>query len=121
MTIWAPVWTPIGNNEGYVVQWGPMLQGDTATAVTEGSYITGFADRSVQVEGTFGAAGNINIVGSNDAANFEILNDPSSTPLQFTSAKIKGILEAVRQIKPMVTGGDGTTSLTVSILFRKLR
>lgn len=121
MTVWTANWTSIGNNDGYVIQWGPMLEGDTAVPILEASSVVGFADRSVQVEGTFGAGGTITIQGSNDGKNFETLNDPSSVALSFTSAKIKAVLEATRQIVPALSGGDGTTSLTVSLFVRKLR
>lgn len=120
MTANTPNWNAIGNNDGYVIQWGPIAQGDTPAPLTEGSNVVGYADRSVQVSGTFGG-GSVAIMGSNDGVNFVPLNDPSSVSLVFTSAKIKAVLEATRQIVPVLTGGDGTTALTVSLFVRKLR
>lgn len=120
MTAWTAKWAPIGNNDGFVISWGPMLQGDTAGAIMEESNVAGFADRSVQVSGTFGGA-SVDIQGSNDGVNFSTLNDPASVALSFTTAKIKAILEATRQIMPVITGGDGTTAITVSMFMRKLK
>jgi hypothetical protein len=121
MTVQNGNWTPIGNNDGYLIQWGPLQQGDTAVPITEVSNVSGFADRSVQVEGTFGSGGQVAFAGSNDGVNFEVLNDPSGTPLLFTAARIRAVLEATRQIMPILSGGDGTTALTVSLFARKLR
>src|SRR5271166_1884646 len=121
MTIWTPAWTPIGNNDGYVIQWGPMLQGDTALAINEFSNVVGFADRSVQAEGVFGAGGSVSFAGSNDGINFEILNDASSVPLTFNTGKIRVVLEATRQVKPILAGGDGTTAVTVTLFVRNLK
>lgn len=124
MAIIQPTFTGVPDQdarEGWLIQWGPMADGDVGAAISEQSQVAGHADRSVQVEGTFGAGGNVATEGSNDNQNFEVLNDPSLTPLNFTSPKIRAILETVRQIRPHVTAGDGTTSVTVSIFMRKLR
>jgi hypothetical protein len=105
-----------GAGEAYIASWPLMLNGD----VGEPLVLHGYHDRSVQVEGTIGAAGSVTIEGSNDKTNYETINDPSSTALTFTSlAKIKGILEAVYQMRPHVTAGDGTTSITVTAYLRK--
>jgi hypothetical protein len=98
-----------------------MQNGDVGIPVSATDNIAGHADRSVQIGGTFGSGGTVAIEGSNDAVNFSTLNDPSSTPLVLTAPVIKGILEAVRQIRPHIVGGDGTTSMTVSLMMRKLR
>jgi hypothetical protein len=124
MAIITPTWVGIPDAaaiDGWVIQWGPMASGDVGSPVSATDNIAGHADRSVQVEGTFGAGGALVIEGSNDLVNFEVLNDPSSTPLSFASAHIKGVLEAVRQIRPRVPSGDGTTAVTVSLMMRKLR
>lgn len=124
MAIIQPKWTGVPDadaREGMVIVWGPMANGDVGAPIDEGSNMAGHADRSVQVEGAFGAGGNVAIVGSNDGVNYELLNDPSSTPLNFSSPKIRGILECVRRIGPQVTAGDGTTAVTVSIFMRKLK
>jgi len=70
----------------------------------------------VQVFGTFGGA-TIAIHGSNDGGtNFAALNDTGGTVIGIATAKIKAILENSEQIKPVTSGGSGS-SLTVCILF----
>ena len=76
-------------------------------------------DRSVQVAGTFGAGGNLRILGSNDGTNYIVLTDPQGNALNFTAAGIETVMELTRYIKPLVTAGDVTTSLTVTLLARR--
>lgn len=120
MTDWVAKWTKVGSHDGYVIQWGPLLSGDTAQPVIDDSNVTGYADRSVQVNGTFGGA-TVALAGSNDGVNFETLSDPTGVALSFTANKLKAVLEAPRQIKPVISAGDGTTAVTVSLFMRKLR
>jgi hypothetical protein len=103
--------------DGYLVVWGPMQNGDTGTFQIE----PGFADRSVQVTGTFGAGGTVAIEGSNDGVNGYVLNTPFGVALNITQASIEEILEATWQIRPHVVSGDGTTSVIVSMLARRTR
>lgn len=97
------------------VQWAAMPENSVGAAVD----LVEFTDRSVQVEGTFGSGGTVVVQGSNDGTNFETLRDPSSTSLSLTSAGIHGILEMTGLIQPQVSGGDGTTSLTVTMFMRR--
>lgn len=79
-----------------------------------------FADRSVQVYGTFGAAGNLRVEGSNDGGTtWATLADPQGNALDITAAKIEQLLELTAQIRFRVTAGDGTTSLTVAFFGRR--
>lgn len=74
---------------------------------------------SVQVTGTPGTNGTLLIEGSNDGTNYATLSDPQGNALSFTSAKIEEVLEAVRYIRPKISNGDGSTSLTCTLLVRK--
>jgi hypothetical protein len=96
---WMFTWTAIPNGN----------QGATAPCAS-------YSDRTVQITGTFGAAGSINIEGSNDGSNWFILRDPAGAALTFTSANLKQILEDTRYLRPNVTAGDGTTALTVIVV-----
>jgi hypothetical protein len=98
-----------------IVQWTPLANSDSGTPVE----MANFSDRSVQVTGTFGAGGTIVIEGSIDGTNYVTLSDPSSTALSKTAAFLEAILEVVRYIRPRVTAGDGTTSLTCTMIFKK--
>lgn len=106
-----------GVGEAWAISWANMKNGDVGDVVELPEY----HDRSVQVVGTFGAAGNVRVEGSNDGTNFAVLHDPSSTALNITTASIAGILEATRQVRPEITAGDGTTSLTVTMFLRRTR
>lgn len=93
-------------------QWTGLLNGDDGNPESPGR----LSDRSIQVSGTFGAGGSVSIQGSNDGINWVILRAPDSTPLTFTAADLKEILENTQYVRPVVTAGDGTTSLTVNLL-----
>lgn len=99
-------------------QWTPMT--NSGSDVGEAISMASSADRSVQVTGTFGAAGNLRVEGTIDGTNWATLTDPQGNALDFTAAKIEAISELVRQIRPRVTAGDGTTSLTVSLITRAI-
>lgn len=96
------------------VLWEGLLNGDSGDAQQVGQ----MSDKSVQVVGTFGTGGSINIEGSNDGTNWEILVDPQGNALTFTSAALEQILENPRYIRPNVTAGDGTTDLDVYLYAR---
>lgn len=77
------------------------------------------SDKTVQILGTFGAAGSVNIEGSNDGGTtWAILNDTrgEGNPLTFTTADVRSINENPDLIRANVTAGDGTTALTVVIV-----
>jgi len=136
MAVRTPVLTPVlgGENiDGWQVVWSGLLNGDTgapvgstigyaaasAIAAVGGGMVTGFADKSVHPSGTFGSGGTVAIEGSNDGTNFFVMNDPFAVPLNLTNPNIHAVTEAVVQVRPHVTGGDGTTNLTITMLFRK--
>jgi len=106
----------VGGGDGSVckVTWTPVTEADTCGPVD----LTAFADKSIQVTGTFGGA-SVALQGSNDAGtNFLPLNDATGTVIAITTAKIKEVLEMTEQVKPVATGGTGQ-SLTVVILARR--
>lgn len=90
-----------------------LAQDETGNAVSWAVH----ADRSVQVSGTFGGA-SVSIDGSNDGANYVPLNDAQGNVLTISSAKIEQVLELALLVRPKITGGDGTTSITITLLGR---
>jgi len=98
---------------GLAIRWASMANGD------DGQWIDtqAFRDISVQVTGTFGSGGTLLIEGSNEATptNAATLNDPQGNAISVQAAKIEQVLESVRWIRPRVSAGDGTTSLTVNL------
>jgi len=96
--------------------WTGLLNGDDGSP----ALYTGAGDRTVQVLGTFGVGGTIIFEGSLDGGtNWFPLKDPSSTAISFTAAGGRAVLENVLAIRPRVTGGDGTTSLTAIMCARR--
>ncbi len=97
-----------------VIVWPGMSNGDDGVPFE----LAQFPDRSVQVSGDFGVGGNLRIEGSLDGVNYYALSDPQGNDLNFVGGKIEAITELVRYLRPRVTAGDGSTSLTVTMLAR---
>lgn len=89
--------------------WTPLLTTDTGSAESCGR----LSDRSIQVIGTLGAGGSINVQGSNDGTTWATLSDPAGVALATMGVGIEEILENTLFVRPVVVGGDGTTSITV--------
>jgi len=82
-----------------------------------------FADKSVQLIGTLGAAGACTIEGSNmkDSPTYATLSDPQGNALVLTTLKIEQVLENVYLVRPSITAGDATTDLDVYLLVHTSR
>lgn len=123
----TPAVTPrFGNNQSDGVPTGKMLYPfwELLNSTAYGAKVktVDYADKTVHVYGTFGAGGSITIRGSNKenpvestTADWFNLNDPSKTALTFTGAGGEQILENPLWISPLVTAGDGSTSINVAI------
>lgn len=100
-----------------IVQWPNMLNGDSGAPYA----FTQWADRSVQVSGTLGVGGSARWEGSNLAApsadaDYSVLTDPQGNDLNIASAKIEAVTELAVWSRPRITSGDGTTSITVTLV-----
>lgn len=104
-------------NDGYGkrINWSGLANGETGDAIS----VAEFADRSVQVSGTFGSGGTVVLEGSNDGTNWATLNDLQGDALSLSAAKIEGVSELTYQVRPRVTAGDGTTDITVTLFARR--
>lgn len=100
-----------------LVTWSGLLNGDTGTRVN----LTDYPDRTVQFGGTFGAGGTVVFEGTNDGVNWITLTDPQGNALSKTTAAMESVTETPRYVRPAVTGGDGTTNLTVTLFARTPR
>lgn len=123
----SPDWEPIGStlkpppHGTTIVQWAAMAGGDTGEPVQVGL----FGDKSVQASGTIGTSavtleGTNEVDGAGNPTNWVGLNDPSSTPISFTTTlpKLKQVLEVTRFIRPNVSAGTGS-GIKVSVYGRK--
>jgi hypothetical protein len=59
------------------------------------------------------------IEGSNDGSTFATLSDPQGVAISKTAAALSQISQVTRFIRPRVSAGDGTTSITVTLLARR--
>ena len=92
--------------DGVAVTWAGIQNGSQGDAAG-GPYSTFMAS----VTGTFGVGGSVRLEGSNDGANWNPLSPVALTSTGMFAAL--GAAEHPRFIRPNVTAGDGTTSLTV--------
>ena len=84
-----------------------MANGDTSAVLS----IPAAGSVSLQVTGTFGAAGSVTIQGSNDGVNFVGLKDQSNTLIAVTAAGIASTNQICAFYRAGVTAGDGSTAL----------
>jgi hypothetical protein len=109
---------PTGGIDAVIIKWSSIGDSDTCTPVQRPD----LADRSFQVEGTFGGA-TMALQGSNDSTtgsdgHFETLTNPVGTAATQSSAGVMQITEATRWIMPKTSGGSGS-SLTVTVCARR--
>jgi len=110
----SPTIQIVSGGSAKVISWVGLANGQSGDSVEDSLW----ADRSVQVTGTFGAGGSVTIEGSNDGTNWASLTDPQGNNLSFSTSKIETVIEMVRFIRPNITNGDGTTSLNI-VLFQR--
>lgn len=113
---YSVVQTPL-HQMATTVEWAGLLAGDDGQPLLMAHY----GDKCLHIFGTFGGA-TVGIEGSNEdtltAPNDVGLTDPTQTLIALTGKGIKQILENPLWIRPKVTGGDGTTSLTARLVCR---
>src|SRR3990167_4946041 len=116
----APTVTPVSENTYEFLYETLTTTNDRGAPIPE--RFMDYADRSVQVFGTFGAGGNLRIEGSNDdGTTYAVLSDPQGNALNISAAKVESITEVTRLTRPFVSAGDGTTDLDVVIVCRRAR
>lgn len=108
---------PAENANGVLAVWSGLLNGDDGSPFV----VPDWADRTVQFDGTFGVGGTIKLQGSNDNVTYFDLTDPQGNAISKTAAGLEVAEEAPLYIKPIVTAGDGTTSLRCLIFARRGR
>ena len=103
-------------NRSTYITWTDLTSGDDGAPLQ----FAGHADKTLQVLGVF-SGGTLVFEGSNDTrvetdsgnAVWFTLNDMQTLPLSKTSAGGDLIVENPRYMRPKVTGGDGSTAITV--------
>lgn len=102
----------------HVAVWTGLLNGDDGAPVK----MPHSTARCMQALGTFGAGGAVQLEGSNEAVpvNWALLNTPQGTTSSRTAASMAQIQETPLWVRPKVSAGDGTTSLTVNLHMKKV-
>lgn len=111
-----------------IVRWPAMANGDTGKPYAVSSW---YPDKCAEVDGTPGTGGKVVIQGTSlfadpalrsqpDTTKFKPLTDPQGNALDIisTDPQIEQVLENPYWIRPAITAGDGTTSLTVVLTFK---
>lgn len=108
-------WQDVSNDRSVLKrQWtGGNSLANTDTTAPVG--LPEYADRSWQVEGTFGAGGNVIVEGSNNGGvSWQQKHDLSGgNPIAFTAAGTEGSAERTELERARVTAGDGSTNIQV--------
>ena len=115
MAVINPTVEKLGGNEDAVKYTWVLANGDTGAPVRNVQW----ADRSVQVSGTFGTGGSVNWEGSNNESTYIVLTDPQGNAITITTARLEAVTEITALARPNVTAGDGTTALTVVLVARR--
>lgn len=105
-----------------IFTWTPLTTTNADGGAIE---MPGWADRTMQLTGTFGAGGTVLWQGSlfpsptaGTDDDWFTLTDPQGNAISKTAAGGESILELVRWIRPKVSAGDGSTSITARLLVR---
>jgi hypothetical protein len=78
-----------------------------------------FADRSVQIAGTFAGGTSVSVLGSNDGTNYVALrNALTGNAITKTAAALEVIAELTAFVKPSVLSGSAD-EITITIIARK--
>lgn len=99
-------------------QWTGLLNGDTGAPVSAAEW----SGKTFHAFGTFGAGGTVIIEGSNDIdapTNWAPVSNWQGTNLSATGAALLTARDMPMWVRPRVSAGDGTTSLTVTMVAHK--
>jgi hypothetical protein len=77
-----------------------------------------FADRSIEVTGTFDGA-TVEIRGGITVPDF-VLKDPQGNPMSFTAAGFKAIAECSWYLKPVILNAGPATNLNIALVAKRI-
>lgn len=98
----------------FFASWIGLAKGDTGQPFEN----TGWADRTIQITGTFDSAV-CTWEGSNDGVTYLTLTDAAGAPISRTADAIVLVMEGTRYMRPAVAGSGGTTALNVYLCARR--
>lgn len=91
------------------VTWNSLHVGD----VGDGTLCDRYTNRFVRIEGVLGGA-TITLQGSSDNVNWVTLTNSLGTSLATLGLGTEELVDSVRYVRPIVNGGNGTTSINVT-------
>jgi len=100
----------------HVVTWTPLT---SANATGDAVEMPGSHIRSVQIDGTFDSA-TVVMQGSNDGTTWFTLTDPQGNAISKTAGALEQIQELTRYIRPSMSGGTGSQSISVRVLLKRI-
>lgn len=117
MAVVAETNVQMSESFGRRVVWTPLLNGDTGEPVR----IPTDSDRTIQLTGTLSVGGELTMEGSLEETptTWFILNDVAGADIVLTVLDGLTVLENVTWVRPNITGGDGSTSLSVTMITRR--
>lgn len=110
----VPLATLIDFDGVRVRQWQNLAPSDVGDPIN----LARFSDKTVQVFGTFGVGGTVVLEGSINGTNWAPLKNVFNGDISFTDDAIATITEVPAYIRPRVSAGDGSTSITILVLTR---
>lgn len=102
----ALTYGPNGHRQCAVAVWSALASGD----VGDGVEVPTWADRSVQIEATYGD-GTITFQGSNDGVTYYPLTDPQGNAIAKTANALEQVSEVTRYVRPQFSGTTGTAGV----------
>ena len=115
MTIQPYAEIPVRGNWSKIFQWVGLKSGDTGEPFPMGSY----SDKTIQVEGNFSGGASVSLEGTNNVNKaspvYFTLHKTDLSHLTFSSPDGFAIIDNPHMIRPNVSGGDGSTDITVSL------
>jgi hypothetical protein len=94
-----------------VRRWSSMALNDDGQPII----LTRFNDRTIHVSGTFGTGGLVVLEGSNDGVEYLAMRDVFNNVISANTAKLITLTEVPVYVRPRVSAGDGTTSITLTV------
>ena len=114
----APTYQELPPHDGSIVMfsWTPLTTTNPDGAPIE---FAQWADRCVQLSGTWGVGGTAKFQGSNDGTNWFDLSDAQTVAISKTANALEQVVEVPRYARPYVSAGDGNTSITATLVCRR--
>lgn len=117
MAVIDPVYVVRPNTLEYqgiaIVQWPNVASGDTCAPIE----LCKYSERSIQLSGTLGPA-TISLDGSLTGDVYETLLDHNGVPVSLDCNGVRQLSVLTRYAKPVITGADGTTSVTITVMLK---